>query len=50
VAPGRLKDRILTLLADNGKRAAISQAALQYARAYSLSTAANAYLDALGLG
>ncbi len=50
VTAGQLKDRIITLLADNGKRAAISRAALEHARACSFSTVADAYLHALGLG
>ena len=49
VGPGRLKDRIVTLLADNGKRAAITRAALEHARACSFSTVADAYLHTLGL-
>jgi glycosyltransferase involved in cell wall biosynthesis len=49
VAPRELKDRILRMLADDGKRAAISRAALEHAHANSFATAADAYLDALGL-
>ncbi len=49
VTPARLKDRIASLLADKGKRAAISRAALEHARACSFSEAADAYLHALGL-
>ena len=49
VGPGRLKDQIVTLLADNGKRAAITRAALEHARACSFSTVADAYLHTLGL-
>jgi glycosyltransferase involved in cell wall biosynthesis len=50
VAPGELRDQILSMLADEGKRAAISRAALEYARGNTFSAAADAYLNALGLG
>ena len=50
VAPGQLKDRIVRLLGDNRKRAAISQAALEHAHGCNFSKVADAYLQALGLG
>jgi glycosyltransferase involved in cell wall biosynthesis len=49
VAPGQLKDRMVGLLADNGKRAAISRSALEHARAASFSKVADAYLNAIEL-
>ena len=49
IAPRELKDRMVSMLAPNGRRAAVSRAALEHARACSFSTVAYAYLDALGL-
>jgi glycosyltransferase involved in cell wall biosynthesis len=50
VTPSQLKDRMVSLLTDDRKRAAISQAAIDYAHACSFSTVADAYVGALGLG
>jgi glycosyltransferase involved in cell wall biosynthesis len=49
IAAQQLKGRIVGLLADPGKRAALSRAALQHARACDFSSVADAYLAALGL-
>jgi glycosyltransferase involved in cell wall biosynthesis len=49
VTPRQLKDRVVSLLADDGKRAAISQAAVEYAQACSFAKVADAYMGALGL-
>jgi len=50
IGPRDLKDCMARVLLDTGERAAISRAALEHARACTFSTAANAYLTALGLG
>jgi glycosyltransferase involved in cell wall biosynthesis len=47
--PHQLKDRMLRLLSDSHKRAAMSRFALEHARDCSFSRVAEAYLDALRL-
>jgi glycosyltransferase involved in cell wall biosynthesis len=49
VSPDVLRDRIMELLGDSGRRAALSRGALAHARACSFARVAEAYLDALGL-
>jgi glycosyltransferase involved in cell wall biosynthesis len=49
VSPGVLRDRIVQLLGDSGRRAALSRGMLAYAGACSFARVAEAYLDALGL-
>ena len=49
VSPHALKDRILELLGDSGRRATLSRGARTHARACSFARVADAYLDALGL-
>ena len=49
VSPHDLKDRIMKLLGDQGRLAALSRGALEHARACSFARVADAYLDVLGL-
>jgi glycosyltransferase involved in cell wall biosynthesis len=49
VTPTQLKDRMVSLVTDDSKRAALSQAAVDYAHASSFSSVADAYMGALGL-
>jgi glycosyltransferase involved in cell wall biosynthesis len=49
VTPTKLKDRMVSLVTDDSKRAALSQAAVDYAHACSFSSVADAYMGALGL-
>jgi hypothetical protein len=49
VSPDVLRDRMMELLGDSGRRVALSRGALAHARVCSFARVAEAYLDALGL-
>ena len=50
IPPPELRDRMMRLLTDTGRRAAMSQGALDHARASSFPRVADAYITALNLG